>query len=518
MEAKAARLRRPWFRAILRRRIFVILLLLAQFAFIYYAMKSDSVAVAVIRDILRIVSIIVAFHVVSKKDKAANKVSWIVLILVFPIFGGAFYLLCHFQRATLQFKRELAEIDAAGRDLFHLPGDAFDEAKLTSPEHTAQMRYLQNFMGFPVYDATQTRYFSPGEAFIKPFLSELKKAKKYIFLEYFIISDGVMWRSILDVLKEKARQGVEVRLIYDDLGCFVTLPKDYRRTLEEYGIKCMVFNPFRPVLTAMQNNRDHRKIAVIDGKVAFTGGMNLADEYINKYEKHGYWKDSAIKVEGKAAWSMTLMFLEMWELLSGIEEDKASFYPWRGAPCMVRTDGFVQPYADSPMDGEHVGEHVYLQMLETARDYVYITTPYLIVDDSVLSALCLAAKSGVDVRIITPKIWDKTLVHITTRSYYRELIANGVKVYEYAKGFMHSKTFVSDDDTATVGTINLDFRSMYLHFECGVWMSGTSAVAQVREDFLKTLDDCVLITPEMCRGNVLTRGFQNFLRLFAPLM
>lgn len=223
-------------------------------------------------------------------------------------------------------------------------------------------------------------------------------------------------------------------------------------------------------------------------------------------------------LEGKAAWSLTLMFLEMWELCGGQKEHFKNFYPWEEALCPVEAQGLVQPYADSPMDNENVGEHVYIQMLNMAKDYVYITTPYLIVDDSMISALCLAAKSGVDVRIITPHVWDKALVHLTTRSYYQELIQGGVKIYEYSKGFIHAKTFVSDDETATVGTTNLDFRSLYLHFECGVWMYGTDTVSQVRDDFLRTLNECQQITLEDCRGGFLKKAIQALLRLFAPLL
>lgn len=249
------------------------------------------------------------------------------------------------------------------------------------------------------------------------------------------------------------------------------------------------------------------------------GGINLADEYINLFEKHGYWKDAALKVEGKAAWSLTLMFLEMWELSTGTPDPPDLFYHLKPEqPAIQPTDGFVQPYADSPMDEENVGEHVYLQILNSARDYVYITTPYLIVDDSIVSALCLAAKSGIDVRIITPHIWDKKLIHMTTRSYYRELIQNGVKIYEYSQGFIHAKTFVSDDKSATVGTTNLDFRSLYLHFECGVWMAASRTVLQIKQDFEETLKDCQQIRLEDCQSRWYTRLLQDVLRLFAPLM
>ena len=511
-------MKRTWFRELLRRRIVVILLLVLQALFIAYVVSSDSRMAEGVRILLRVLSVVIVLHVIAHKDKGANKVAWVILTLLFPLFGGAFYLHYHFQSSTKRFSKAIAEIEQESRKLYHLPGDAYEQAGQAIPQHLSQIRYLQEFAGFPIFDATDTHYFSPGEQFVEPFLAEMKKAQSYIFLEYFIVEEGVVWNSILDILKEKAAQGVEVRLIYDDIGCFLTLPKNYAKHLAEYGIKCMTFNPFRPVLSVMQNNRDHRKITSIDGKVAFTGGINLADEYANIIEKHGYWKDSAIMVEGKAAWSLTLMFLEMWQLCTKQKESFERFYPWKDNTCPVIADGYVQPYADSPMDDENVGEHVYMQILNHARDYVYITTPYLIVDDSMVSVLCLAAKSGVDVRIITPHIWDKALIHMTTRSYYRELIRGGVKIYEYSKGFIHSKTFVSDDQTATVGTTNLDFRSLYLHFECGVWMSGSSAVLQVKEDFLNTLKDCQQISVEECRGNPITRLFQDLLRLVAPLL
>lgn len=510
------RMRRAWYRALLRRRLMVSILLLLQVAFLVFIFTSENDISEILDMIIRILACVIVVYVISKKDKGANKVTWVFLLLLFPVFGSLMYLLYNYQASTRGFKRKIDEIEKENRRLYHLAGDSYNLMSQTMPEHLSQVRYLKEFMGFPVYDATQTIYLSPGENFFPVLLEELQKAKEYIFMEYFIVEEGVMWNTILAILKEKARQGVEVRIIYDDIGCFLTLPKDYAKQLERYGIKCSVFNPFRPVLSAVQNNRNHQKITSIDGKIAFTGGLNLADEYINAYEKHGYWKDSAVMVKGKAAWSLTLIFLEMWELCCEAENVEV-FFP-ADDNDLPDTDGFVQPFSDSPMDGEHVGEHVYLQIINNAKHYVYITTPYLIVDDSMISALCLAAKSGVDVRIITPHIWDKTLVHLTTRSYYRELIRNGVQIYEFTDGFIHSKNFVSDDDTAIVGTMNLDFRSLYLHFECGVMMYGCSAVQELKEDFLSTLEQCQKISKEDCHGNLVTRLFQDFLRIFAPLM
>lgn len=350
---------------------------------------------------------------------------------------------------------------------------------------------------------------------LEALLPELERAEKYIFIETFILEEGIMWDSILEVLKRKAAQGVLVRVLYDDMGCFLTLPPDYAQKLAQYGIEAAVFNPFQPFLTVKQNNRDHRKITVIDGKVAFTGGINLADEYINAVEKYGHWRDSAIYLRGDAAWSFALIFLQMWQLVTKQREDIDQYRP---ATDFTTHDGFVQPYADSPTDDDNVGEHVYLQIINNAKRYLYINTPYLIVDDSMISALCLAAKSGVDVRILTPHRWDKRIVHFTTRSYYRELLRSGVKIYEYTIGFNHAKTFVSDDAVATVGTTNLDFRSLYHHFECGTVLYGSRAVMEVKEDFLNTLPICHEITQQELRSNVFVRMAQDVLRLFAPLM
>jgi cardiolipin synthase len=306
----------------------------------------------------------------------------------------------------------------------------------------------------------------------------------------------------------------------------MSLPANYKNNLEEKGIKCYVFNPFRPILSSLQNNRDHRKIISIDGKVAFTGGLNLADEYINTVDRFGHWKDAAIMLEGAGAWSLTLIFLEMWNTQeSSLSEGSpggnnrySAFYPWKENPCTVESDGFAQPYADSPIDEENVGEHVYIQIINKAKKYVYINTPYLVIDDSLLSVLCLAAKSGIDIRIITPRRWDKWIVAITSRSYYRQLIAAGVKVYEYTSGFNHGKTFVCDDAVATVGTTNLDFRSLYLHFECGVLLYRSDAVQSVKADFLRTLPASHEVALNECARNAFQRIFLDVLRIFAPLM
>jgi len=507
-----------WLRQLLHRRFFVILLLLAQLGVIIYTAVSGSIASQLVSELLTVLSILVCLYIVSRSGTGAYKLIWIFMILLFPLFGGLLYLLFSFQGATRNFTRQAAKTEAKAKGLLAFPGTSEDALLDALPDRTAQVQYLQNHAGFPVYTDSETTYLSPGEAKYEALLAQLEKAERYIFLEYFIIQEGTMWNAILEILKEKISQGVKVRVLYDDLGCFLKLPKDYDSKLRNMGIDCQVFNRFKPVLTTMQNNRDHRKIAVIDGKVAFTGGINLADEYINVVEKFGHWKDASVMVRGKAAWSFTLMFLQMWELATGVDEDYAQYYPWILTDCPVKASGFVQPYADSPMDKENVGEHVYLQIINNAKQYLYINTPYLIIDESMMSALCLAAKSGVDVRIVTPHKWDKRFVHLTTQSYYRDLIAAGVRIYEYTRGFIHSKTFVSDDIVATVGSTNLDFRSLYLSFECGALMYHTYAVTQLKEDFLNTLTQCHEITVKDCQCGPIKRIYQDILRLFAPLM
>jgi len=438
--------------------------------------------------------------------------------MVLPMFGGVMYLFFNYMSNPRKLRKTIERITESSREYFFFPGNRLPELVDAEPEFKTQASYLQNYAGFPVYSHTRQEYFPSGETFFRRLLEELEKAERYIFLEFFILREGAMLDPVISILEEKAKQGLDIRLIYDDLGCFMSLPPDYPRQLESRGIKCVVFNPFKPILSSLQNNRDHRKIVSIDGKTAFTGGMNLADEYINAVDRFGHWKDAAIMLQGEGAWSLTLIFLQIWDMHRKEYSDYLSMYPWNDAPSGVPSDGFVQPYADSPVDGENVGEHVYIQIINKAKKYVFINTPYLVIDDNLLSALTLAAKSGVDVRIITPHRWDKWFVAIASRSYYRQLIQAGVKVYEYTAGFNHSKTFVSDDQIATVGTTNLDFRSLYLHFECGVLVYRSSTIKSLKEDFLATVPVSREITLKDCARNVFQRIIPDVLRIFAPLM
>lgn len=508
-----------WIRKAMARRFIVAVLLIVQLALLLLFIASSTAAFKWIPFFLSAISICVGIHVINELGKPGFKMTWLFTVLIFPVFGGLLYLLATRQASGAYVRRRLCKARAEATGRFEKDAQLLSTAAHAYPACATQQRYLQSFAGFPIYQNTAAVYYPSGESFYDALLADLQQAERYIFLEFFIIEEGVMWNSILEVLRKKAEAGLDVRLMFDDMGCFLTLPKEYPKYLESMGIKCQVFSPFTPVLSVLQNNRDHRKIASIDGKVAFTGGANLADEYINAYDKHGRWRDAAIRLSGDAAWSLTLIFLELWRFASSSDED---CFAYRPAPSpfspSYEAGTFVQPYADNPLDNENVSEHVYMQIIQNARDYVYISTPYLIIDDTMISALTLAAKSGVDVRILTPQRWDKRLVHITTRSYYRELIKAGVKIYEYKDGFNHAKTFVSDDRVATVGTVNLDYRSLYLHYECGVAVYGGSVVAAVRDDFLRVLSECVRITPQSCAVSTPKRLFQDILRIFAPLM
>jgi cardiolipin synthase len=511
-------MKKRWGKVLFRRRMLVIITLLVQIIFTIFLIAGAGIYFQYANWILNILSIIVCVHVLNKHEKAAYKLTWIFIILLFPFFGGIMYILFYFQSNPRRFKRQFAHNIQESRDAFYLPGNRLNDLVAAHPEFKPQACYLQEYAGFPVYTRTKTEYFDSGLAFFQRVMEELEKAEHYIFLEFFILREGVMLDPIISLLERKARQGLDVRVIYDDLGCFMTLPSDYWRQLEAKGIKCFVFNPFRPIVSSLQNNRDHRKIISVDGKIAFTGGLNLADEYINAVERFGHWKDAAIMLSGEGAWSLTLIFLQMWNMSRGEKASYASFYPWKDSGSNCAGDGFVQPYADSPVDEENVGEHVYIQIINRAKEYVYINTPYLVVDDNMLSALSLAAKSGVDVRIITPHRWDKWIVEIASRSYYRQLIAAGVKIYEYTSGFNHGKTFVSDDKIATVGTTNLDFRSLYLHFECGVLIYHSDTVKAIKDDFLRTVPVSHQVTPAECARNTFQRIIPDVLRIFAPLI
>ena len=462
-----------------------------------------------------LLSLLLTLRIINNKSNPAFKIAWLIPILLFPVLGGLVYLVFGSDRTGKYIRNKMGRIEKEMQDGISKANERSGIEKMP-PDVVNQSHYISNSAHCPPYKNTTVEYLPMGEVKFERMVQELKKAKRYIFMEYFIIQEGTMWNTILDVLEEKAKEGVDVRVIYDDMGCILTLPTGYEKTLREKGIQCQIFNPFIPILSSHFNTRDHRKICVIDGNVGFTGGINLADEYINGYEKHGHWKDTAILLKGEAVFSLTTMFLSMWDYLIKKEgEDYAAYYPdsWD-----ENAQGIVQPFADNPLDDEAVGETVYLNLINKAKRYVYITTPYLILSNEMVTAMNTAAKSGVDVRI-TPHVPDKWYVHTVSRSYYEMLVEAGVKIYEYTPGFVHAKTFVVDDEYAVVGTINLDYRSLYLHFECAAWMYKASCVTDVRDDFLKTQQMSQEITLEECRNISIPRRLgRSVLRVLAPLM
>lgn len=461
-------------------------------------------------------SIIIVIAIVGDRSNPAYKIAWIIPIMLFPIFGWLLYLLFGGNRLSKRARKKLQSIDQIMQEELKdaCGADALENVAGEDAGHMA--RYIERVAHCPVYGNTETKYFPLGELQFDSMLKELQKAEQYIFLEFFIIEPGKMWDAILELLEQKAAAGVEVRVLYDDIGCMFTLPRDYDLQLRKKGIKCCVFNRFRPVLSVRMNNRDHRKIMVIDGIVAYAGGINLADEYINEKERFGHWKDTGIQVRGEAAWSLTVMFLNMWAFSAKIREDFSQFHP---KSIQTTGNGFVQPYGDSPLDDEPVGETVYLNLINKAKRYVYLTTPYLIIDHATSMALTSASKAGVDVRIITPHIPDKKIIFELTRAHYQQLLEAGVQIFEYTPGFIHAKVFAVDDHFGTVGTVNMDYRSMFLHFENGVALYDTSTVLDIKMDFLATQSVSQRVTIEECREISLPRRIlRALLRVFSPLL
>lgn len=494
-----------------------IILVIQIIWFITFLFKLGNYSL-MINIIFTVISVLAVLYIINKKDNPAYKLAWVIPILSFPLLGGLLYLTLGNKKPVKRLRNKLEKQYEATKSLLIQDKLIFEEIDNLDRHIANQSRYIYNVSSFPIHKNTLTEYFKSGEENFVAIKEELEKAKHYIFMEYFIIEKGKMWNEILEILERKIKEGVEVRLIYDDMGCLTLLPYNYYKKLESKGIKCFAFNPYVPVFSLVMNNRDHRKILVIDGHTAFSGGINLADEYINEKKRFGYWKDAGIMLKGNAAWNFTIMFLQTWNAIRPTDKDFTIFKPNIYQEESFDNDGYVQPYGDTPLDNEVVGENVYLNIINNAKDYVYIYTPYLIIDNEMVTALTLAAKRGVDIRIVTPGIPDKPYVFWETQSYYSQLVEGGVKIFQYTPGFIHAKCFVCDDEIATVGTINMDYRSLYLHFECGVFIYKSKAVMQVKEDALEVFKKCEEITPEKCQKKFPIRLIQAVLRLFAPLM
>lgn len=465
--------------------------------------------------VLNVGAVIMALYVIWRDDNPAYKMGWLMIICLLPIMGALMYLFFGNKRPARPLIRKLAPCERSHRN------DLIQVEPLTGIQHPrmrATASYIAKNGPYPAWSHTKNRYFPLADYAYPELLEDLEKAQHSIFMEYFIISEGGMWRGIFDVLKRKAAEGVDVRLIYDDFGSLPTMPKRFVRELKKAGIKVYAFNPLRPVLSLVYNNRDHRKMTIIDSYICYTGGFNLADEYINVQERFGHWKDSGLRLEGDAVWNYTVMFLTMWNAFVPTEETFDAFRPHAHHPEAFAGDGIVQPYSDTPLDDENVGENVYLEILSQARDYVYIFTPYLVIDNEMLTALSMAAKRGVDVRVVTPGIPDKKMVFRLTRSYYRPLIKAGVRIYEYTPGFIHAKSFLSDDKIGVVGTINMDYRSLYLHFECATMMIGCESLKALKRDCLETFDQSREVKAEHIKKNFFGILFEGLLRALSPML
>lgn len=494
-------------------------MLLIQVLFLISLLLSIYENITMIYGMQFAISIAIICYVTNRRDtNPAYKLIWTILILIIPIFGTFMYVFLHAQLGTMTFRTKKNRILKRTKRLIPQDEEVMEKLKEESVYIANLARYVNDYGCYPIYKNTYVEYYSVGEEKYVSLLYELSKAKRYIFMEYFIIECGVMWNNILGILEKKAASGVEVRLLYDGMGSQFILPSHYDKYLESKGIKCRIFNEFRPFLSTSQNNRDHRKIVVIDGVTAFNGGVNLADEYINEKERFGHWKDTAVMLKGEAAWSFAVMFIQMWERKTRLVSDYEKYKP-KNPPVPVRAMGYVMPYGDVPTDNENVGEMVYIDIINKAKKYVYITTPYLIIDNEMITALGLAAKSGVDIKIIVPHIADKWYANFVGWNYYKELILLGVKIYEYMPGFIHAKNFLVDDETATVGTINLDYRSLYLHFECGTLMYRVSAISDIKADFKETLVKCRRITLKDCQQRPLAKKIMGgLLRMIAPFL
>jgi len=501
-------------------RFFISLILIAIQIYIIFKIFNYSIENPLIAQFFIFISFGVSLWVLFNKHEPEYALSWIMIIMLAPVYGAIFYLI--FGKKNLNYvgrKRAEKYVNVYSKYSSRFPHTMKDRSlalKHIDKDFYCMSEYIARSSYSPVWAHTIADYYPLGDDFFPAFKKELRKAKKFIFLEYFTIGKGEMWDGILEILKAKQQQGVEIRILYDDFGSLGRVDGSYDKMLRGMGFKAKAFNPVKPHVNVRMNYRDHRKICVIDGNIGFTGGINLADEYINRSVRFGQWKDSAVLIKGDGVWNLTTCFLSMWALSTG-ENDTLKQY--RPTLTSVSNDGFVQPYSDNPLDDVALAENAYTQVINRATEYVWITTPYLVLDHEITSALCLAAQSGVDVRIMLPGIPDKHIVYEVSKSNYKELILNGVQIYEYVPGFLHSKMFVSDDKVSIIGTINMDYRSFYLHFECGVAFYGSSVIKKVKLD----MEDIIMQSNQITEADVrnvslIRRACRGLLKILSPLM
>lgn len=518
-----------------KERLLVVgVALVMQVLWVIYQVKWINDIYPITEGLSHILALMLVIRIYGKHTNSAMKIPWMVLLLIFPITGLILYSLFASRISKYAVKRRFKHILGKLYQYLYKDEDLLSAIKKSEPDIYGQVHYISKIGGFPAYNEGQVTYYPDARLGIEAQKEAMRQAKKFIFMEYHAIEDSVSFQEIEEILVEKAREGLDVRVVYDDVGSLVFIDKSFRKRLEGEGIKCRVFNPIGPVLNVFMNNRDHRKITVIDGKIGFTGGYNLADEYFNLVNPYGHWKDTGIRIEGRPVDSLTLMFLEMWHASKStkkINEDiKALINQWEEEGTETETEEtcqglqsdkniIIQPFAENPLKEELLAENAYMNMAKNAKDYLYITTPYLLIDDNMSEELSSAAKRGVDVRIVTPGIPDKRIVYKMTRSYYGGLAINGVRIYEYMPGFIHAKQHISDDKTAIIGTINMDYRSLYHHFENGVFMHNVDCIKDMRADFEHIFDQSYEVTDKYASGRSTSlRIVQCLWRFVAPLM
>ena len=502
-------------RAITSRAFISSLFIIVEFVLLFAIQKYLNDYVVAFYVFSYVISVVTLLLIINSNTIPETKLPWMLIILVFQPFGALLYIILGRRLITLKEKKFFKKALENNKKLFAVDNKVLEQLKETDTLAYQKALSLTTDTYNSLCDNTTCKYYKSGEDFYETLIIELKNAKKYIFMEYFIVEDGVMWKEILDVLKEKVKEGVEVRFLYDDIGCLFTLPSNYYKKLNSYGIKANCFAKFSGRANSSHNNRSHRKITIIDGKVAFTGGINLADEYINKNQRLGYWKDSVIELYGKGVFELLKIFIFDWDLNNNEVTQVDDYYT---ASDDIFNDGYYIPFGTGPRPiyKPNIAENMYLNLINQAKNYVYITTPYLIIDNELTNALINASKRGVNVVLITPHIPDKKIVYMLTKNAYIPLINAGVKIYEFTPGFMHAKNFMCDDLYAVCGTINFDYRSLIHHYEDAVWMYKSSAIKDMKEDFEATLKISTRQTKETSYQNALIRLFVGLLKVISP--
>ncbi len=506
-------------RLIYSNKLFSVIMLIIQVLFLASSIFHLLDGASYVNMLIRVATVALLLYEVNRTDNVHFKITWLLLISLVPVFGMLLYFYLHIGITTRAIQEAQSEAVEHVREAERSDYDIIKALEDTDINMAGTARFLSKYGSSRVFDDSDVKYFTLGDYMIEDIMDELKNAKRFIFIESFIInSEGRVWPEILAVLKEKVKEGVEVRVMYDGMGCLNTLPKYYEEYLNSLKIKCRTFSPVQPLLSTYQNNRDHRKIIVIDGTVAYNGGINLADEYANYIERFGHWKDTGIKITGKAVSGFTGLFLQMWNSIRMSDsEEVCREYMDESEP--VESDGIVIPYGDTPLDDVSVGMRTYIDMINSATEYVYIMTPYLVLDDEMLHAMEFAVQRGVDVRIIMPHKPDKKYAFWLARTYYPQLMKSGVKIYEYTPGFVHAKVCLVDGERAVVGTINFDFRSLFLHYECATYIYKSRVIEDIYADFKKTLVSCDKITEETyMRFNPFEKLMGRILRVLAPLL